>query len=261
MFGEERKSVILSLIEQQTRVDVQELCEKFKVSESTVRRDLREMEEAGTIKRTHGGAISVKTVNFEPSFMEKEISRQAEKKAIARKALQWIREGDTVLLDAGTTTFYLLKELTAFAKLTVVTNSLILPTDMNIHPGIDIMMLGGMVRPGILSLVGPFAEKCLDLINVDKAFIATNGIDLKEGLTTPNLLEADIKHKMIQRADQVFLLSDSSKFKQVSFTKFADLQEIDICITDVGITKDYIEGLAEIGIEVYTVDPKEGNIL
>lgn len=261
MFGEERKSMILSLIEQRTRVDVQELCDLFQVSESTVRRDLREMEEAGLLKRTHGGAISLKTVNFEPSFLEKEISFQSEKRAIAKKAMEFIREGDTVLLDAGTTTYYLIKELTAFSRLTVVTNSLILPQDLNLHPGLDIMILGGLVRPGVLSLVGPFADKCLDIIKVDKVFIATNGIDLKEGLTTPNLLEADIKQKMIRRADEVILLADSSKFKQVSFTKFADLKDIDICITDLGITKEYIEGLAGLGIEVHTVDPKEGNVL
>ncbi|MED4603733.1 DeoR/GlpR family DNA-binding transcription regulator [Paenibacillus validus] len=254
MFGEERKNNILSLVEEKKSVDVQELCELYQVSESTIRRDLREMEEAGLLKRTHGGAISVKSVMFEPSFSEKEISRTAEKKAIAAKAAEMIRNGDTILLDAGTTTYYMFRELEAFQKLTVVTNSIILPQDVNLPLGIELIVLGGAYRAGVMSLVGPFAERCLDMIKVDKAFMATNGMDLKEGLTTPNLMEADIKRKMIRRADRVILLSDSSKANQVSFSRFADWSDIDVCITDAGMPGEFMEALTARGIEVYAVE-------
>ncbi|WP_159887406.1 DeoR/GlpR family DNA-binding transcription regulator [Paenibacillus puerhi] len=254
MFGEERKGFILQLVEERQRVDSQELCERFQVSESTIRRDLREMEEAGLLKRTHGGAISVKHVNFEPSFTEKEVSSPQEKKAIAAKAAELIRNGDTILLDAGTTTFYLFQHLAAFSKLTVVTNSLQLPRDLQLPAGIEIMVLGGSYRTGVHSLVGPMTERCLDLIKIDKAFMATNSMDLTEGLTTPNMMEADIKRKMIKRSDRVILLSDSTKVNRVSFARFAHWQDIDVCVTDAGLPQEYSDMLVARGIEIHQVD-------
>ncbi|SFF27885.1 transcriptional regulator, DeoR family [Paenibacillus algorifonticola] len=251
IFGEERKNLILALVEEQKRVDLQALCEKFQVSESTIRRDLREMEEAGLLKRTHGGAISIRSVNFEPSFSEREITSTEQKKAIAAKAVQWISNGDTILLDSGTTTFYLMQQLTAFTKLTVVTNSLMLPQDLELPPGIDVIVLGGAYRPGVLSLVGPITERSLDFIKVDKAFMATNGMDLEEGLSTPNVVEGDIKRKMIKRADRIILLSDSSKVNQVSFSRFADWSDIDVCITDSAMPEEFARKLEERGVEVY----------
>lgn len=258
MFGEERKAKILELVELHQRVDVQELCEQFDVSESTVRRDLREMEEAGMVKRTHGGAISVKNVNFEPSYSEKEITGILEKKAIARRAVQWIRNGETVLLDSGTTTHYLLREIgQCFTRLTIVTNSLMLSQDLKLPPGIEVIVLGGIFRSEVMSLVGPFAEKCLEMIKVDKAFMATNGFDLSEGLTTPHFMEADIKRKMMKRADRVILISDSSKANQVSFSRFADWGDIDVFITDSALPKEYRDGLGSRGVEVHIVDPQK----
>lgn len=258
MFGEERKAQILQLIETQQRVDVQALCEQFQVSESTVRRDLREMEEAGLLRRTHGGAISLKNVNFELSFSEKEIAYMNEKKAIAKKAAALIRDGETVLLDSGTTTHCLLREIgSALTKLTIVTNSLMLPRDFKLPPGIEVIVLGGVFRPDVLSLVGPFAEACLGMIKVDKAFMATNGFDLKEGLTTPNILEADIKRKMMKRAETVILLADSSKANQISFSRFAAWEDVDTFITDTGIPGEFIDGLEALGVEVCVVDPRK----
>lgn len=257
MYGVERKSAILRLVEDKNRVDVQELSQLFQVSESTIRRDLREMEEAGAIKRTHGGALPVKNVNFEPSISEKKVSSMKEKKAIARKALEFIRDGDTIILDSGTTTAYLMRELGVFSNLTVVTNSLMLSSEWEYHPGIEVVVLGGVYRPGVMSLVGPFAEKCLETIKVDKAFMATNGIDHREGLTTPNLLEADIKRKMISRSDQVILMADSTKFNQISFSRFADLNDVSVCITDNGIPQDYLARFEGKLIRVEVVKPEE----
>jgi DeoR family fructose operon transcriptional repressor len=262
MFGEERKTKIMEMLEDSERVDVLELSRIFYVSESTIRRDLKELEDLNLLKRTHGGAVSMKviakqTVNFEPGFMEKEIQHQAEKRAIARKAMEFIREGETILLDSGTTTFYILQELKAFSKLTVVTNAVISPALLDHHSGIEIIFLGGMFRRQTQALVGSFTEHCLKLIRVDKCFIATNGVDLRLGLTTPNMAEADIKRKMIECAREVYLVTDSSKFGQSSFAKFAGLEQIDTCITDSGIGQDYVKNLSSHGMTVVTVDIKK----
>ncbi|AFH60400.2 DeoR faimly transcriptional regulator [Paenibacillus mucilaginosus K02] len=259
VFGEERKTKIMERLEREERVDVVELSQSLEVSESTVRRDLRELEEAGLLKRTHGGAVSNKIavkngVNLEPSFREKEVQYQREKQAIARKAVEWIREGDTVLLDSGTTTFYILQELKAFRQLTVVTNAVISPQHLDHHPGIELIFLGGTFRAQTQSMVGMFTEQSLGLIRVDKCFIATNGVDPVQGLTTPTMAEAAIKRRMISCAQEVVLVTDSSKFGRTHFAKFGELEQIHTCITDAGIPENDIKSLHSRGITVVTVD-------
>lgn len=256
MFSEERKNKILEQLDQSERVDVAQLSKLLNVSESTIRRDLKELEEQNAIKRTHGGAVSLKlaskaaSVNFEPAFPEKEIQFREEKQAIARKAVQLIRDGDTILLDAGTTTLYLLHELKAFTNLTVVTNALLSPALLDHHAGIELIFLGGTFRKRTQALVGTFTSTCLNMIRVDKCFIGTNAVDLTLGLTTPNMAEAEIKQKMIASSKSVYLLADSSKFGQSSFCKFAGLHEVDTCITNSGLREEYIKGMKELGIRV-----------
>ncbi|MBT2729948.1 DeoR family fructose operon transcriptional repressor [Neobacillus sp. B4I6] len=255
LYAEERKREIKDYIQGNSRASVQELSQFFEVSESTVRRDLKELEEEKLLRRTHGGAIALQNVNFEPTFNEKEDKFQEEKKAIARKALEFIEEGDTILLDAGTTTFQLVKELRAFSKLTVVTNSLVFAQELQDVQGIDVVIVGGDLRKEMCALVGPLTEAGLSMMRVDKAFIATNGIEAEEGLTTPNLTEAATKRKMIQIAKQVILLADHSKAGKAAFAKFADIHEVDKCIIDAGVPDSFVEKLREIGIDVYVVCP------
>ncbi len=123
-----------------------------------------------------------------------------------------------------------------------------------LHPGIELLFLGGTYRPQTQSLVGMFTEQCLNMIRVDKCFIATNGAEHSIGLTTPNMTEAEIKRKMISCAQQVILVTDSSKFGKSSFAKFADLDDIDVCITDSGIAKKRKKSLSRSGITVITAD-------
>lgn len=253
MYGEERKSIILDYVQQHSRASVQELSQYLQVSESTIRRDLKELEEAKLLNRTHGGAISLQGVNFEPTYQEKEDKFRLEKEAIARKAAEFIEEGDTILLDSGTTTFHLVQELKSFSRLTVVTNSLILAQELQGVPGIDVMVIGGSLRQETLALVGPIAEQALERVRVDKAFIATNGIDLTEGLTTPNIIEAATKTKMIKAAKQVILLADHSKVEKITFARFAELTEIDKYIIDDGVSEGIVKEIKKMGIEIHVV--------
>ncbi len=255
LFGEERKLKILEYVQEHSRASVQELSEYLQVSESTIRRDLKELEEAKLLNRTHGGAISLQGVNFEPTYREKEDKFRREKEAIARKAAELIGEDDTILLDSGTTTFHLAQELKSFSKLKVVTNSLILAQELQVAPGIDVLITGGSLRQETLALVGPLAEQALDKVRVDKVFIATNGLDLADGLTTPNLVEATMKSKMIKAAKQVILLADSSKVGKVTFGKFADITEVHKCVIDDGVPESIVKELRKKGIDVYLVQP------
>ncbi|TCS83843.1 DeoR/GlpR family DNA-binding transcription regulator [Tepidibacillus fermentans] len=253
MYSEERKALILDYIQKKSRASVQELGEYLNVSESTIRRDLKELEDLKLLKRTHGGAISVENVNFEPTFREKEDQYFLEKGAIAKRAVEFIKEGDTILLDSGTTIFHVVKELKRFQKLTVVTNSLIFAHELQDSQGIDVIIIGGFLRRETLALVGPLAEEALSAIKVDKAFIATNGLDIKEGLTTPNLIEASTKRKMIESSKQVFLLADHSKIGKIAFAKFANINKVDKLIIDDAVPEYTVKELIKLGIEVVTV--------
>lgn len=244
----------MEYIQENLRASVPELSQFLNVSESTIRRDLKELEEEKLLRRTHGGAISLQNVNFEPSFNEKEDKFQKEKKAIARKAMEFIEEEDTILLDSGTTTFQLVKELYVFSRLTVVTNSLVFAQELQDVPGIEVVIVGGNVRKETCALVGPIAESALSMMRVDKAFIATNGFEVEGGLTTPNLLEAATKRKMIEMSKQVILLADHSKAEKTTFAKFAEIDKIDKCIMDAHTPKSFVRKLEEAGIDVYLVN-------
>lgn len=255
LYSEERKQRILEFIDEQSRASVQQLAEFFQVSESTIRRDLTEMEDAGLLKRTHGGAISLTNVNFEPSFSEKETSSKLEKQAIAKKAAELIEEGDTILLDAGTTTLELARELKYFSKLTVITNAVNITQELSSHPGIEVIVAGGILRKETLAMVGPMVEQALDMIRVDKLFLATNGFDMEAGLTTPNLIEAATKRKMLKTARRVILLMDNSKVGVISRAKVAEIQEIDEIVIDDAVDQNIVNRLKTVGIHIHLVHP------
>ncbi|MEK4510197.1 DeoR/GlpR family DNA-binding transcription regulator [Paenibacillus sp. FSL K6-2524] len=253
LFEEERKKRIVEFLEKHSRGSVQELSQETGVSESTVRRDLKELEEAKLLKRTHGGAVSLQSVNFEALYSDKEDRFLEEKLRIARKAVEMIKEGDAILLDAGTTTLQIAKELKSFSNIKVITNSIMALNELKDCRNIEVSITGGMLRPDTMAFVGPMTESSLDMVRVDKAFLATNGLDLQEGISTPNIIEAATKRKMIAIAKQVILVADHSKIDQVSFCKVADISEIDHLIMDSGAPDSFIQKLIEIGVGITLV--------
>ncbi|WNS44265.1 DeoR/GlpR family DNA-binding transcription regulator [Paenibacillus sp. MMS20-IR301] len=252
MFEEERKRSILQFVNEHTRASVQELSQELSVSESTVRRDLKELEEAHLLKRTHGGAVSLQSVNFEAAIPDKEDRFLDEKLRIARKAVEMIQEGDAILLDGGTTTLQIARALKSFRNLKVITNSIMALNELKDCRNIEVSITGGMLRPDTMAFVGPMTERSLDMVRVDKAFLGTNGLDLREGITTPNMLEAATKRKMISVAKQSILLADHSKIGQISFCKVADLKEIDHYILDTAVPESFLRELGKLDID-YTL--------
>lgn len=255
LYEEERKLKIVEYLQEHLRASVQELGKAFHVSESTIRRDLQELEDAKLLKRTHGGAVCLENVNFEPTFVEKEDKFRSEKERIAQKAAEFIQDGDTLVIDSGTTTAYLAKELKSFSNIKVVTNSLILAQELRGLDGIEVIMTGGTLRQNTLAMVGPITEQSLSMLRVDKAFIATNGLDVQAGLTTPNLVEAATKAKMIDIAKQVIVLTDHTKIGKVAFARFAEIARIDTCIVDDKISQAAVSEMEELGVRVCVVTP------
>lgn len=256
MFAEERRQKILEIIGREQVVKVLDLSAFFNVSEATIRRDLQELEEAGFLKRTHGGAISNQAATFEPSLAEKEDQYQAEKIAIAGVAVQLVQEGDTVMLDAGSTTLQIARNLKQKRNITIVTNAVNIAWELAAGNA-EVILLGGNLRQRTLSLVGPITENILSGLYVDKLFLATNGLDLKKGLTTPNLAEAQAKKAMLNSAKEVILVADHSKFGRVSFSHICNLDRINCLITDNGAPAAVLNALKKQGIKVLVADDRE----
>lgn len=233
MFAEERKSEILQLIKQGSPVTVASLSQRFGVSESTTRRDLQELEDNGLIQRTHGGAISVQT-GLELSFQEKEVRFLPEKQQIAAVAAGLVKDGETVLLDSGTTTLEIAR-LLRNKRITVATNSMDIAQVFSDDAGVETVLLGGTLRKNTRSLVGYLTNDALRRMYFDKVFLAANGVDTEFGVTTPNMTEAETKRYMLQAGKEKFLVADSSKIGQKSLCRVCGIDDIDVLITDNGM--------------------------
>lgn len=249
MFGEERKKEILDILNLKGNVKVSELSKHYNVSEVTIRKDLQELEEAGLIERVHGGAVVPQKAKYEPTFTEKTDKYIDEKIAIGKAAASLIKEGDTIALDAGTTTLQLAKNI-SHENLTVITNSLDIAEELADRKNMEVIVIGGSLRCETRALVGPVSNMALENFNVDKAFIGVNGISIKKGATTPDVTEAHTKKALIECSKETIILCDHSKFDFVSFSKIVDMNEIDCIVTDDGAEEDTIKAFSEKGFKI-----------
>jgi DeoR family transcriptional regulator of aga operon/DeoR family fructose operon transcriptional repressor len=242
-----RRTRIIELLERDGSVRVEDLAAKFQVSLVTIRKDLTELESRGLLERTHGGAIFTHKSRFNPSFLEKVKLQPDEKNAIAQAALEFVREGDAIILDAGSTTLALAKAMkNQFRSLYVLTNSVAIALELVGTPW-EIVLLGGQVRHHSLALIGPSTVALLETYHVDKAFLGTTGVSLDRGYTTPNPLEAQTKRAMLLAARERIVLADASKLGHATLTSFARVNEIDLLITASHGPPDFLTGLERQG--------------
>lgn len=246
MLVAERYEKIVGLVNERGSIRVTELSELCQVTEETIRRDLDRLEQAGRLRRSHGGAVSVKDQPQQPEipYAEREITHAEEKRRIAQEAVSQIKPKDRILLDASTTAWYMASYLPDF-PLTVLTNSIKVATELSSKEKIEVISTGGLLAQRSLSFVGPLAERSLDMYHVDKVFFSCKGVHLDRGISESNELQARIKQKMIGMADSVILLADASKFGIQAFTHVAELGEIDTIITDRRLPQETLQALAE----------------
>lgn len=249
VMAEIRRKEILDLLNAEGHATVNMLCDRFKVSPATIRKDLNDLESMKQLKRTHGGAISMQALP-ELTSREKMGLHAAQKKAIAKKAMEFICPGQTIAIDTGTTTVELAQLMTEMRDVTIITNDIKVAYSLEENSKLNIVFLGGTVRRGFHCTVGQAAIDQMSRLHVDTLFLATNAMDADWGLSTPSIEMADIKHIMIKNAHRRILLADSSKMNSKSLAKFALLQEIDILITDSGIDDDSVRALKEADIRV-----------
>ncbi|MBF4132690.1 MULTISPECIES: DeoR/GlpR family DNA-binding transcription regulator [Streptomyces] len=250
MFAAERQQEILRLAHESGRVDVLSLADEFQVTAETVRRDLKALDRAGLVRRVHGGAIPAGHLGFEPDLAERDTLAADEKDLIARAALAELPADGSVILDAGTTSARLAAVFPVESTLTVVTHALPIAARLADHPGIALHLVGGRVRHRTRAAVDAWALRALGEIKADVVFLATNGFALDGGLTTPDLAEAAVKQAAVRAARRVVLLADSAKFGQQHFARFGDLSDVDLLITDSGLTDEDARAVEAQGPEV-----------
>jgi DeoR family fructose operon transcriptional repressor len=243
VYAEERQLRILDLARRDGRVDAAALAETFRVSTETIRRDLTVLERQGQLRRTHGGAIPVQRLGFDPGLMTRASAMVEEKARIGKAAAGYVPPEGSVLIDAGSTTATLAEFMPDDRPLTVLTNGLPIAQTLAGQANLTVLMPGGAVRSRSLSSVGPWAVRDLAEIRADIAFMGTNGLSIERGLTTTDQSEAVTKRAMIASARRTVLLCDHSKIGVDDFFQFGDLADIDILITDTGLNADLADDL------------------
>lgn len=231
---EERRRKILDLLKTQERVTVSDLVRQFGVSAVTIRGDLHALDSAGLLVRSHGGAVRRLESAIDMPITVKSRLHHSEKVRIGHRASLLIQDGETIILDSGTTTMEVARQIRYLevASLTVITNALNVALQLSKLPHIRLIMLGGILRPVSLSMVGPQAERTLQDLNADKLFLAVDGLDPEAGLTTPDLLEAQLNALMVRISREVIVVADSSKFMRRSLSSIAGLERVGKLITD-----------------------------
>ena len=250
MYAEERQQAILLKARTLGRVDVVGLAEELAVTTETVRRDLTVLERAGVVRRVHGGAIPVERLGFEPAVSARDTVMTAEKERIAKAALAELPDEGSVVIDAGTTTGRFVEALPLDRELTVIVNSPPLAATLATRPNLTVLMLGGRVRGRTLAAVDAWALAPLSQLCVDVAFMATNGVSIARGLTTPDLAEAAVKRAMIGAARRTVLLADHTKFGNDCLARFGDVENIDVLISDAGLDEETATDFGEAGVRV-----------
>jgi DeoR family transcriptional regulator, aga operon transcriptional repressor len=253
VLNEERRRAILETLELDGRLLVADLARRFRTSQVTIRKDLELLHQQRQLHRTHGGALPARERALDdPTLREKEQLHRREKLLIAAAAVRMVREGQVVVLDSGTTTTAIARGLRDFQNLTVVTNAVNIAAELA-GTSIDVILTGGTLRKNSFSLVGPMAEETLRHLNADLLFLGVDGFDVRYGLTTPNLLEAQVNRVMIEVARRVVVVCDSSKFGRRSLTLIAPTSTIHEVITDRRIPKPDLRTLKKAGAEVTLV--------
>lgn len=250
MLAQERYDVIMEQLETNRIVKVVELCSRFGVSIETVRRDLEHLENLGKLKRVYGGAILEKLSSAEPAYTLRSVVNEGEKKRIGRKTAELIQDGETLIIDLGTTTLEVARHLKEKHNLTIITNCLKIAEELVDVPGFRVILSGGQLRPGELALSGFATENFMQGFNVDKTIVGVGGITVQEGITDYHIEETQVRRLMIERGQEVIAVADYSKFGVKALVNVCPLEKIDVLVTDAKVSQKTLEEYRDRHLEV-----------
>lgn len=249
MLQNSRQAQIVQYLEEKKSVRIGDLAKLLDVTRETVRRDLYEMEKQGLLKKVHGGAILNKT-NDEPPYSQRKVNNLAEKERIAKKASEFVDDGDALFIDQGSTTLMFAKSLKNKERLTVITNSIPVAVELSEYQNAKVILCGGELRSGELSLSGPVALRSLDEFFIDKSFFGVGGISLDHGFTDYHVGDSEVRRLMMKKAKENFALADHTKFNVTAFMKVCNLNDIDMVITDSGISDYEVKQYQDLGLQI-----------
>lgn len=250
MLLKDRLEAIRSIVTEEGRVQVSELSRRFGVTEETIRRDLEKLEAEGLVSRTYGGAILNENKLTEGIHYFKRTAINVEaKKAIAKKAVAWVKDSYTIGLDSSTTAIELMKLLKVREDVTVITNSAVAITELA-QSKMNILSTGGMLNKHSLSLQGNVARQALGNYNIDVALISCKCLSMDQGASDSDEQESEIKKEMIAHANSAILLVDHTKFDKVAFVKVAELEKFDLIVTDKEPSREWMEKLASLSVDI-----------
>jgi DeoR family transcriptional regulator, aga operon transcriptional repressor len=250
----ERRRRIGEILARQGRVTVKELSKLFRVTAVTIRSDLDTMARDGLLIRDRGGAIAHTSTTLAVAFEKRALQNRDQKRSIGRMAGSLVNDRETIILDAGSTVMEMAHSLPSDKPFTVVTTALNIAARVGALPKVNVLIAGGSLSRETISTVGALAERDLENLVVDKLFLSTQAFDAEHGLTDDSLDIARVKAAMIRSARRVILLADSSKWGKSAFAKIAPLGEIDLLITDSGVSRDVERAIQRFGIEVIRAD-------
>ncbi|UHA71793.1 DeoR/GlpR family DNA-binding transcription regulator [Paenibacillus sp. 481] len=250
--GEVRRQQMMQVLKQTGRITIAEMLDRFDCSEATARRDLDLLERKGELIRTIGGAIyeGASSVREMP-FAEKRQLLWLEKEAIAATTADFIEDGDIICLTGGTTTFLIAKQLKARQGITVVTNAVNIAMELSDSEGIQVVVIGGVMRNNSYELCGPLAERTLEQLNIEKLFMGIDGFSATKGITTYSELEAQTAKLMMRQAQQTFAVFDHTKVGKASLFSVAPIHELTGCITDRPLPAEVNQLLEQSGVPCY----------
>jgi DeoR/GlpR family transcriptional regulator of sugar metabolism len=253
-----RRREIVDTTSRSGRITVAEICQRFGVSTMTARRDLRDLDREGALRRAHGGAVSILGRSYEIPYSLRTAQATHAKKLIGRKAAEMVLEGESVGLDVGTTTLEVARALCDKRNLTIVTSSLRIGAEaaaiFPLGSGVRLILTGGIVRAGELSMIGHIAQTTFRELHVDKAFIGVAGISLEDGLTEYNLEDTEVKQNLIASARHSIVVAEGSKLGRTTFCTIAPLSAIHTIVTDRSAPQSMLTALAERGMRVVVAD-------
>lgn len=245
----DKESMLLSRLSRDPTLGVADLAREFDVTSVTMRSYLAALADKGYIYRVRGGAVPT----IHPNIIERESRFPERKRAIAERAAALVGDGDTIMLEAGTTTALIMRYLMGKRDVSVVTTNTLALAHARGNPGISLTIVGGEYRPASESVVGPIAVEQLNQFHVHTAFVGTDGFSPDIGLTTHLVEGAEIVRRMADRAEGVVVVADSSKFGNAGFVRVLPLQRVDVLITDDRLAPDASEAIRECGVELITV--------
>lgn len=245
-----RQKQIIEIIESQGECSIDSLADKFATSGMTIRRDLRALADQGRVIRTHGGATVAPGIRFEFSFLKRAKVNLPQKLAIARIASTLVKAGQSIVLDSGTTTLAIAEQLRQRRDIRVITTSLPIASMLQYNPSIQLVLLGGQLRPGSPDLCGPVTESNLAMLQADLAFVGADAIDDKGGVFSESADLSNMLSKMISAATKAYIVADSSKLGRSALWRFADLRKLAGLITDEKANPSLTARLVKSGIKI-----------